>query len=79
MLSASLTPFSRQGPFDNLAESVAALAAAPLLYAPGSQWSYGPGHDVLGRLVEVWTGVPYADFLRDEVKSTGFFFTPRRG
>ena len=51
----------------SLAEKVAQLAASPLLFPPGSAWKYGPGHDVIGRLTEVFTGMPYADFLREAV------------
>ena len=51
----------------NLAEKVAQLAASPRLFPPGSAWKYGPGHDVIGRLTEVFTGMPYADFLREAV------------
>jgi CubicO group peptidase (beta-lactamase class C family) len=32
------------------------LAGLPLLFQPGSAWGYGLSTDVLGRLVELWTG-----------------------
>lgn len=32
------------------------LAALPLLFAPGSRWSYGPSIDVLGVIAADWSG-----------------------
>jgi hypothetical protein len=29
------------------------MAASGFRFAPGSQWQYGAGHDILGRLIEV--------------------------
>ncbi|MEQ9112051.1 MAG: serine hydrolase domain-containing protein [Rhodospirillaceae bacterium] len=46
------------------------LASRPLLFQPGARWYYGFSGDVLGRLVEIWSGQPYDVFLRDRV------FTP---
>ena len=69
----------------NLAEKVAQLAASPRLFPPGSAWKYGPGHDVIGRLTEVFTGMPYADFLREAVlaptgmEDTSFVVPGERG
>lgn len=51
----------------SLAESVQQVAASPLLFLPGTQWKYSGGHDVVARLVEVWTGCSYEEFLRSEV------------
>lgn len=31
-------------------------AALPLLFQPGTAWGYGVSTDVLGRLIEIWTG-----------------------
>jgi CubicO group peptidase (beta-lactamase class C family) len=31
------------------------------------RWNYAGGHTVLGRLVEIWTGVPFGDFLQQEL------------
>ncbi|HEX3615991.1 MAG TPA: serine hydrolase domain-containing protein [Solirubrobacteraceae bacterium] len=33
-----------------------AMARLPLLFEPGSAWGYGNSTDVLGRLIEIWTG-----------------------
>jgi CubicO group peptidase (beta-lactamase class C family) len=43
-------------PHDNLADTVDDWARLPLLFQPGSAWGYGVSSDVLGRLVEIWTG-----------------------
>ncbi len=39
-----------------LAETVAALAELPLAHQPGARWNYGVSFDVLGRLIEIWSG-----------------------
>jgi CubicO group peptidase (beta-lactamase class C family) len=44
---------------------VKAVSAEPLLFAPGSDWSYSnTGYVLLGMLVEKVSGQPWADFLR---------------
>jgi CubicO group peptidase (beta-lactamase class C family) len=50
-----------------IAENVDRLAAAPLLSQPGSEWHYGLSVDVLGRLIEVASGMPFDVFLRDRM------------
>jgi putative heme-binding domain-containing protein len=39
-----------------VAENIGRLAKLPLLHQPGTQWEYGLGIDVLGRVVEVVSG-----------------------
>ena len=34
---------------------------------PGRGWAYGEGISVVGRLIEVWSRVPYDEFVRAEV------------
>ncbi|HVV37520.1 MAG TPA: serine hydrolase domain-containing protein [Acidimicrobiales bacterium] len=43
-------------PHPSIAECVEDWARLPLLFEPGSAWGYGVSHDVLGRLVEIWSG-----------------------
>lgn len=43
------------------------LALAPLLCTPGTQWNYSVASDVLGRLVEVWSGCALSDYLRQAI------------
>lgn len=45
------------------AEYLAAMAKAPLLFEPGSDWEYGFSTDVLGLLVEAVTGEPLGKTL----------------
>ena len=46
---------------------VEGLAELPLLFSPGTQWSYSVATDVLGRLVEVIGGRPFDTFLAEEI------------
>ena len=50
-----------------LAQWIERLAELPLICQPGSQWNYSVASDVLGRLVEVWSGLSLADFLAQEI------------
>ncbi|MDH3681000.1 MAG: beta-lactamase family protein [Acidimicrobiia bacterium] len=46
---------------------VESLAEIPLVFSPGSQWSYSVATDVLGRLVEVISGLPFDQFLSERI------------
>lgn len=48
-------------------ENVKRLASVPLLFSPGTRWEYSLGIDVLGRLVEVASGMSFDQFLRTRV------------
>jgi CubicO group peptidase (beta-lactamase class C family) len=52
------------GQLDSLAQEVDKLGTVPLLYDPGERWVYGLGHDVQARLIEVFSGMPYAQYLQ---------------
>lgn len=43
------------------------FASEPLEFDPGTSWKYSFGHDILAALVEVWSGVRFADFVRDNI------------
>ena len=58
------------GALDSLSDEMHKLAGVPLRYQPGEQWVYGLGHDVQAYLVELFSGMPYADYLQREI------FTP---
>lgn len=67
-------------PFDGtIGDSVERLSKLPLLFNPGERWEYSLSVDVLGRLVEVVSGMPFDQFLRTRVfeplgmKDTYFF------
>jgi CubicO group peptidase (beta-lactamase class C family) len=53
----------------DLAENVRRIASQPLLHEPGERFSYGLNTDVLGRLVEVVSGVSLGEFLEQRVFS----------
>ncbi len=65
-----------------LEEVVKQLAKQPLLFQPGTQWSYSsPGIEILGRIIEVVSGRKYEDFIADRIlKPLGmkdsFFYAP---
>ena len=50
-----------------IADCVADWARLPLLFQPGSAWGYGVSSDVLGRLVEIWSGQPLDVAFRNRV------------
>ncbi|CAN5134406.1 serine hydrolase domain-containing protein [soil metagenome] len=50
-----------------LEQYVQTLASTSLDSQPGSAFKYGPSADVLGRLVEVVSGRPLAEFLRERI------------
>jgi len=43
------------------------LGNIPLLHQPGDAWNYGMSTDVLGYLVEVVSGMPFAEFLKKRI------------
>jgi len=43
------------------------LGSLPLFFQPGEQWKYGLGHDVLGYLVEIWSGMSLEDFFAKRI------------
>lgn len=43
------------------------LAGLPLLFQPGSEWSYSMGLDVLGRVLEVVSGQPLDELMRERL------------
>lgn len=44
-----------------------AMAALPLLFEPGTAWGYGNSTDVLGRLIEIWSGQPLVQAIAERV------------
>ncbi|MEW6184748.1 MAG: serine hydrolase domain-containing protein [Thermodesulfobacteriota bacterium] len=51
----------------DLEEWVNRLATIPLICQPGSQWNYSVSTDVLGRLVEIWSGESLAEFFENRI------------
>jgi len=66
----------------NLAEMADKLSQVPLAFDPGTDWSYGVGIDVLGRVIEVVSGQRLDVFLAQiifqplDMKDTGFSVPP---
>ncbi|MBN2139215.1 MAG: beta-lactamase family protein [Sedimentisphaerales bacterium] len=64
-----------------LAEKMKRLGGIPLLHEPGEAWTYSLGVDVLGRVVEVASGMSFKEFLDEQVfgplgMKDSFFFVP---
>jgi CubicO group peptidase (beta-lactamase class C family) len=65
-----LSPSEHPSPATTTAEMVERLADVPLLFSPGSRWSYSVATDVCGHLVELISGQSLDRFLADRI------FTP---
>ncbi|MCK4790616.1 MAG: beta-lactamase family protein [Desulfobacteraceae bacterium] len=50
-----------------LAEMVTKLSKVPLCYQPGTTWDYSQSTDVLGRIVEVVSGVSFDTFIAERI------------
>jgi CubicO group peptidase (beta-lactamase class C family) len=79
------TLFRRAALYDadrTLEEFADQLAAIPLLFSPGTEWSYSSGLDVAGRVIEVAAGQPLDRFLEEQLfhplgmHDTGFRIRP---
>jgi len=56
------------GPVDGaILEKMKVLGRLPLAFHPGERYNYGLSVDVLGALVEVWSGMTFAEFLEERV------------
>lgn len=51
----------------SLAEFADKLAALPLVYEPGTRYSYSLGLDLMGRVIEVVSGIPFDSFLQQRI------------
>ncbi len=66
-----------------LRDMIERLAGEPLMFAPGTRWSYGISTDVVGYLVEVLSGKSFDVYLRDHIfdplgmRDTGFSVAPQ--
>ena len=48
-------------------EIVRALAETTLAFEPGTSFRYSLCHDVLGALIEIWSGQKFSDYLREHL------------
>ena len=51
----------------DLASMIQKLGDIPLFHQPGDAWKYGMSTDVLGYLVEIVSGMPFATFLKTRI------------
>ena len=69
-------------PGQTLAEFVSKLSKLPLAHQPGTVWEYGMNTDVLGRIVEVTSGMPFDRFIEERITKplkmtdTAFYMDP---
>jgi len=52
---------------DTLPQFITKIARAPLMDDPGTRYRYSEAPTVLGRLVEIWSGKPFDEFLDERV------------
>ena len=52
---------------DKLSDAINRLGALPLMHQPGEKWNYGLNVDVLGDLVEIWSGMTLDEFFRTRI------------
>ena len=70
-------------PFDGtIGENIKRLAKLPLLFQPGEKWNYGLNIDVAGYLIEVISGKPLDQFLKERIfeplgMMDTFFYVPQ--
>ena len=68
----------------NLLEMVEKISQIPLAFDPGTDWTYGVGIDVLGRVIEVVSGKSLEVFLEEtileplDMKDTAFRVPPEK-
>lgn len=65
-----------------IGEKMKILAGLPIKHNPGEQFTYGLNIDVLGYLVEIWSGLPFDQFLKTRIfdplgMNDTFFYLPR--
>ena len=64
---AQIPGLSRGKNAPSLTEFADRLAELPLVYEPGTQWSYSVGLDLMGRVIEVASGLPFDRFLHERI------------
>ncbi len=89
---AGITPFTANAAIEQqmraarpktLEEFANKVAALPLIAEPGTKWSYSIGLDVMGRVIEVASGMPFDTYLKTRIfeplKMNSSFFTVPAG
>ena len=52
---------------DTLATWIPVVAEGPLNFQPGTRWGYGGGLDVVARVIEIVSGMPFNDFVQKRI------------
>jgi CubicO group peptidase (beta-lactamase class C family) len=71
-------------PGATLAEICDRLAELPLMFQPGAEWAYSMSIDVLGRVVEVLSGMTLGEFMKKRIfdplgmSDTAFYCAPEK-
>ena len=52
---------------DTLATWIPIVAEGPLSFQPGTRWGYGGGLDVVARIIEVVSGMPFNEFVQKRI------------
>jgi len=52
---------------DTLATWIPIVAEGPLSFQPGTRWGYGGGLDVVARVIEVVSGMPFNEFVQKRI------------
>jgi CubicO group peptidase (beta-lactamase class C family) len=60
-------PGEKPKEYATLAAYVKDLVKAPLIYDPGTEWNYNPASDVMGYLVEYFSGKPLPVYLKEAI------------
>lgn len=50
-----------------LSDAMNRLGKLPLLFQPGEKWMYGVNTDLLGYLIEIWSGMTLEDFFANRI------------
>ena len=71
-------------PGQTLAEAVTKISKLPLASQPGTTWDYSMSFDVLGRVVEVVSGMPFDQFVDERIakplglSDTGYYVSAEK-
>ena len=55
------------GSIGNLKQQVESLGPLPLTHQPGTKFTYGLNTDILGHLIEIWSGVSLSEYVHDKI------------
>lgn len=65
--SEAIRQLLARNPGAGTVEIAGAIGEMPLLFDPGTRYSYSLGHDVVGAIIETVTGMPYSEYLKENI------------